>query len=69
MEGLAYRITMAIAGFSPDEVKLTQHGPELIVVGQPEASPRIILKRSGGSAPEAGNPSLLGGLRATGGVA
>ena len=29
-----YRITMAIAGFSPDEVELTQHGPELIVTGQ-----------------------------------
>lgn len=29
-----YRIAMAIAGFSPDEVELTQHGPELVVVGQ-----------------------------------
>jgi molecular chaperone IbpA len=28
-----YRITMAIAGFSPDEVELTQHGPELTVTG------------------------------------
>ena len=28
-----YRITMAIAGFSPDDVELTQHGPELIVTG------------------------------------
>ena len=25
---------MAVAGFSPDEVELTQHGPELIVTGQ-----------------------------------
>ena len=25
---------MAIAGFSPDEVELTQDGPELIVIGQ-----------------------------------
>jgi molecular chaperone IbpA len=32
-----YRITMAIAGFSPDEVELTQHGPELIVTGQKKA--------------------------------
>jgi molecular chaperone IbpA len=29
-----YRITMAIAGFSPEEVELTQHGPELTVIGQ-----------------------------------
>ena len=29
-----YRIAMAIAGFSPEEVELTQHGPELVVVGQ-----------------------------------
>ena len=29
-----YRITMAIAGFGPDEVELTQHGPELTVTGQ-----------------------------------
>nr|WP_084633973.1 Hsp20 family protein [Mesorhizobium sp. LSJC277A00] len=29
-----YRISMAIAGFSQDEVELTQHGPELVVVGQ-----------------------------------
>ena len=29
-----YRIAMAIAGFSTDEVELTQHGPEIVVVGQ-----------------------------------
>jgi molecular chaperone IbpA len=29
-----YRISMAIAGFSPDEIELTQHGPELLVLGQ-----------------------------------
>ena len=29
-----YRITMAIAGFSLDEVELVQHGPELSIVGQ-----------------------------------
>jgi molecular chaperone IbpA len=42
-----YRITMAIAGFSPDEVELTQHGPELIVTGQkkPEENERQILHR------------------------
>ncbi|CCV15461.1 Hsp20 family protein [Mesorhizobium sp. STM 4661] len=42
-----YRITMAIAGFTPEEVELTQHGPELIVVGQKqtEDSDRQILHR------------------------
>jgi len=42
-----YRITMAIAGFSPDEVELTQHGSELIVTGQkqPEEGGRQILHR------------------------
>src|SRR6185369_5664842 len=29
-----YRITMAIAGFSLEEVELVQHGPELSIVGQ-----------------------------------
>jgi molecular chaperone IbpA len=29
-----YRIAMAIAGFSQEEVELTQHGPELVVIGQ-----------------------------------
>jgi len=40
-----YRITMAIAGYSPEEVELTQHGPELIVTGQkkPEQGDRQIL--------------------------
>jgi molecular chaperone IbpA len=40
-----YRITMAIAGYSPDEVELTQHGPELIVTGQkkPEQGDRQVL--------------------------
>jgi len=32
-----YRIAMAIAGFSSDEVELTQNGPELVVVGQKAA--------------------------------
>ena len=42
-----YRITMAVAGFSRDEVELTQHGPELIVTGQKklEESDRQILHR------------------------
>jgi len=29
-----YRITMAVAGFSPDEIDLTQHENTLVVVGQ-----------------------------------
>lgn len=42
-----YRIVMAVAGFSPDEVELTQHGPELTVVGQkkPEENNRQVLHR------------------------
>ena len=34
-----YRITMAVAGFSPDEVELTQHGPELTVAGKKKPDP------------------------------
>ena len=34
-----YRIAMAIAGFSTDEVELTQNGHELIVTGQKAAKP------------------------------
>lgn len=30
----SYRITMAVAGFSPDEIELTQHDTALHVVGQ-----------------------------------
>lgn len=43
----AYRITMAVAGFRPEEVALTQHGAELTVTGQrkPEESDRQILHR------------------------
>jgi molecular chaperone IbpA len=29
-----YRISMAIAGFGPEDIELTQNGPELVVVGQ-----------------------------------
>jgi molecular chaperone IbpA len=29
-----YRITMAVAGFGPDEIELTQHGNTLLVAGQ-----------------------------------
>lgn len=42
-----YRITMAVAGFAPEEVDLTQHGPELIVTGQkkPQENAHQILHR------------------------
>ena len=30
----AYRITMAVAGFTPDEIELTQHDTALLVTGQ-----------------------------------
>ena len=42
-----YSITMAVAGFSADEVELTQHGPELTVTGlkASEAQDRQILHR------------------------
>ncbi|WP_128566056.1 Hsp20 family protein [Methylobacterium crusticola] len=33
-----YRITMAVAGFSPDEVELTQHDTTLLVAGQKSGS-------------------------------
>jgi molecular chaperone IbpA len=32
-----YTITMAVAGFGPDEVELTQHGTQLLVSGQRKA--------------------------------
>ncbi|MFC3204830.1 Hsp20 family protein [Aquamicrobium soli] len=40
-----YRILMAIAGYGPEEVQLTQHGPDLVVTGQkqPEQGDRHIL--------------------------
>jgi molecular chaperone IbpA len=33
-----YAITMAVAGFSPDEIELTQHGNTLLVTGQKKTS-------------------------------
>jgi molecular chaperone IbpA len=33
----AYRISMAVAGFTPDEIELTQHGGKLLVIGQKKA--------------------------------
>jgi molecular chaperone IbpA len=42
-----YRITMAVAGFAEDEVEVTQHGPELTIIGQkkPEDKERQLLHR------------------------
>ncbi len=34
-----YRITMAVAGFSPDEIELTQHENALLVTGQKHPEP------------------------------
>ena len=34
-----YRITMAVAGFSPDEIELTQNGSSLLVTGNKHAEP------------------------------
>ena len=34
-----YRIIMAVAGFTPDEIELTQHETTLIVVGNKHAEP------------------------------
>jgi molecular chaperone IbpA len=33
-----YRITLAVAGFGPDEIELTQHGATLLVSGQRKSS-------------------------------
>lgn len=32
----AYRITMAVAGFGPEDVEVTQHGAQLLVTGRKE---------------------------------
>jgi molecular chaperone IbpA len=34
-----YRISMAVAGFGPDEIDLTQHGNNLLVTGQRKGEP------------------------------
>jgi molecular chaperone IbpA len=34
----AYRITMAVAGFTSEEIELTQHGGKLLVAGQKKAA-------------------------------
>jgi molecular chaperone IbpA len=38
--GDQYRITMAVAGFSPDEIELTQNGNSLLVTGQKHPDPK-----------------------------
>lgn len=34
-----YAISMAVAGFAPDEVEITQHGTQLLISGQRKAEP------------------------------
>ena len=34
-----YGISMAVAGFAPEEIELTQHGATLLVTGQKQAEP------------------------------
>lgn len=41
----AYRITMALAGFSPEDVEVTQHGAQLMVAGRkqaPQGKPNLL---------------------------
>ena len=38
VEDDTYRITMAVAGFAPDEIDLTQHDTALLVTGQRKSS-------------------------------
>ena len=37
-----YRITMAIAGFTSDEIELVQHGSTLLVTGQKDEQPEVL---------------------------
>ena len=37
-----YRITMAIAGFAPNEIELVQHGGTLLVTGQKGEQPELL---------------------------
>jgi molecular chaperone IbpA len=37
-----YRITMTIAGFTPDEIELVQHGSTLLVSGQKAEKPEVL---------------------------
>lgn len=37
-----YRITMTVAGFTPDEIELVQHGSTLLVSGQKAEHPEVL---------------------------
>ena len=37
-----YRITMTVAGFTPDEIELVQHGATLLVTGQKGEQPEVL---------------------------
>jgi molecular chaperone IbpA len=42
-----YRITMALAGFAPEEIELTQTGSTLVVTGQKQRQPKVELLHQG----------------------
>ena len=46
-----YRITMAVAGFAPEEIQLVQQETTLIVTGQKHPSPRAWRSCTGASRP------------------
>jgi len=37
-----YRITMTVAGFTPDEIELVQHGATLLITGQKAEQPQVL---------------------------
>jgi molecular chaperone IbpA len=37
-----YRITMTVAGFTPNEIELVQHGGTLLVTGQKDEQPELL---------------------------
>ncbi len=37
-----YRITMTVAGFTPDEIELVQHGATLLITGQKGEQPEVL---------------------------
>ena len=47
IEENAYRITMALAGFAPEEIELTQHENRLLVNGQKAEKPNAVYLHRG----------------------
>ena len=54
-----YRISMAVAGFSPDEIELTQEGTDLLVIGRKDAPQ----DEQAAAAPWHRRPELQAGLQ------